>query len=189
MPAANAIRRASGVPDGHDGDDAEESGRRGTAREENGRLPAPVDELSEQWPADAERHGVRRRDEARGGERAGQVNGVDEQSDAEHHERHARDDRDGQEAPRAGCGCESFHDPDGAGELGHIPDPQIALNPIPVVAPWSRLGYSRRLRTSMPDVLTTGSVVAGYRVVRLIGRGATGAVYLAEDAAGRARSR
>src|SRR4051794_1004756 len=36
----------------------------------------------------------------------------------------------------------------------------------------------------MPDVLTTGSVVAGYRVVRLIGRGATGAVYLAEDPAG-----
>src|ERR1700710_447027 len=36
----------------------------------------------------------------------------------------------------------------------------------------------------MPDVLTTGSVVAGHRIVRLIGRGATGAVYLAEDAAG-----
>src|SRR4051812_9216833 len=33
----------------------------------------------------------------------------------------------------------------------------------------------------MPDVLMTGSVVAGYQVVRLIGRGATGAVYLAED--------
>ena len=37
----------------------------------------------------------------------------------------------------------------------------------------------------MAEVLTTGSVVAGYRVVRLIGRGATGAVYLAEDADGR----
>ena len=34
----------------------------------------------------------------------------------------------------------------------------------------------------MPDVLETGSVVAGYRIARLIGRGATGAVYLAEDA-------
>jgi ABC-type transport system substrate-binding protein/predicted Ser/Thr protein kinase len=34
----------------------------------------------------------------------------------------------------------------------------------------------------MPDVLETGSVVAGYRVSRLLGRGATGAVYLAEDA-------
>lgn len=33
----------------------------------------------------------------------------------------------------------------------------------------------------MPDVLTTGSVVAGYRIVRLIGRGATGGVYLADD--------
>jgi serine/threonine protein kinase len=37
----------------------------------------------------------------------------------------------------------------------------------------------------MPDVLTTGSVVAGYRVERLIGRGATGDVYLAADAKGR----
>ena len=36
----------------------------------------------------------------------------------------------------------------------------------------------------MPDVLTTGSVVAGYRIARLIGRGATGAVYLAEDPEG-----
>ena len=36
----------------------------------------------------------------------------------------------------------------------------------------------------MPDVLTTGSVVAGYRIARLIGRGATGGVYLAEDADG-----
>ena len=36
----------------------------------------------------------------------------------------------------------------------------------------------------MPDVLTTGSVVAGYRIARLIGRGATGAVYLADDAQG-----
>ena len=36
----------------------------------------------------------------------------------------------------------------------------------------------------MPDVLTTGSVVAGYRIARLIGRGATGAVYLAEDPQG-----
>jgi ABC-type transport system substrate-binding protein/tRNA A-37 threonylcarbamoyl transferase component Bud32 len=36
----------------------------------------------------------------------------------------------------------------------------------------------------MPDVLTTGSVVAGYRIARLIGRGATGAVYLAEDGEG-----
>ena len=37
---------------------------------------------------------------------------------------------------------------------------------------------------AMPDVLTTGSVVAGYRIARLIGRGATGSVYLAEDAEG-----
>ena len=36
----------------------------------------------------------------------------------------------------------------------------------------------------MPDVLETGSVVAGYRIARLIGRGATGAVYLAADAEG-----
>ena len=36
----------------------------------------------------------------------------------------------------------------------------------------------------MPDVPTTGSVVAGYRIAHLIGRGATGAVYLAEDAEG-----
>jgi serine/threonine protein kinase len=36
----------------------------------------------------------------------------------------------------------------------------------------------------MPDVLGTGSVVAGYRVVRLIGRGATGAVYLAAEPSG-----
>jgi serine/threonine protein kinase len=33
----------------------------------------------------------------------------------------------------------------------------------------------------MPDVLETGSIVAGYRIARLIARGATGAVYLAED--------
>ena len=33
--------------------------------------------------------------------------------------------------------------------------------------------------------LSTGSVLAGYTVSRLIGRGATGAVYLAEDADGR----
>ena len=37
----------------------------------------------------------------------------------------------------------------------------------------------------MPVALTTGSVVAGYRILRLIGRGATGAVYLAADADGR----
>src|SRR3954453_19031615 len=37
----------------------------------------------------------------------------------------------------------------------------------------------------MSVALATGSVVAGYRVSRLIGRGATGAVYLAEDAEGR----
>ena len=36
----------------------------------------------------------------------------------------------------------------------------------------------------MPDVLETGSVVAGYRIVRLLGRGATGAVYLAVDPEG-----
>lgn len=36
----------------------------------------------------------------------------------------------------------------------------------------------------MSDVLTTGSVVAGYRIARLIGGGATGAVYLAEGAGG-----
>ena len=36
----------------------------------------------------------------------------------------------------------------------------------------------------MSGVLTTGSIVAGYRIERLIGQGATGAVYLAEDAAG-----
>ena len=43
---------------------------------------------------------------------------------------------------------------------------------------------ARRLRGAMPDVLETGSVVAGYRIARLIGRGATGAVYLAADAEG-----
>ena len=37
----------------------------------------------------------------------------------------------------------------------------------------------------MAASLTTGSVVAGYRISRLIGRGATGAVYLAVDADGR----
>ncbi|MDX6571384.1 MAG: hypothetical protein QOC86_540, partial [Gaiellales bacterium] len=37
----------------------------------------------------------------------------------------------------------------------------------------------------MPDQLATGSTVAGYRISRLIGRGATGAVYLAEAADGR----
>ena len=37
----------------------------------------------------------------------------------------------------------------------------------------------------MPDLLAPGSVVAGYRISCLIGRGATGAVYLAEDAEGR----
>ena len=36
----------------------------------------------------------------------------------------------------------------------------------------------------MSIALETGSVVAGYRISRLIGRGATGAVYLAEDADG-----
>jgi serine/threonine-protein kinase len=37
----------------------------------------------------------------------------------------------------------------------------------------------------MSGLLTTGSIVAGYRISRLIGRGATGAVYVAEDSHGR----
>ena len=50
--------------------------------------------------------------------------------------------------------------------------------------PWIARPAPRRLRGAMPDVLETGSVVAGYRIARLIGRGATGAVYLAADAEG-----
>ena len=37
----------------------------------------------------------------------------------------------------------------------------------------------------MSTALTSGSVVAGFRISRLIGKGAAGAVYLAEDADGR----
>ena len=37
----------------------------------------------------------------------------------------------------------------------------------------------------MPTALTSGSIVAGFRIVRLIGQGAGGTVYLATDADGR----
>ena len=38
----------------------------------------------------------------------------------------------------------------------------------------------------MPHALAPGSEIAGYRVVSLLGEGATGAVHLARDAGGRA---
>ena len=56
----------------------------------------------EQRPADAERDRVGAADRAGGGERAGQVLGVDQQPDAEHRQRQAGDDREDEHAASAG---------------------------------------------------------------------------------------
>ncbi len=62
----------------------------------------PVDELPEQWPADAERDRVDAGDHAGRGERAGQVLGMDQQPNAEHLQRQPREDRGAEQAPEAG---------------------------------------------------------------------------------------
>jgi hypothetical protein len=81
--------------------------RKGCARDQRAgqqdlRLPAAIDQPAEQRAADAERDRERARDDPGRRERAGQVAHVDQQRDAEHGHRQARDDRDAGEAQDAG---------------------------------------------------------------------------------------
>ena len=88
---------------GQRGDGAEQRGGHRGAGEQHGRLAAAIDERAEQRAADPQRERVGARDQAGGRERPGQVPGVDEQGDAEHRQRQARDDRHGEEAKGAGA--------------------------------------------------------------------------------------
>ena len=76
---ASATSATSGAPAGS----AAVAGERGAgdqrAGQQDRRLPAAIDEPAEQRAADAERHREGARDDAGGGERAGQVSHVDEQ--------------------------------------------------------------------------------------------------------------
>jgi hypothetical protein len=100
--AASATSDRSGARAGSAAIAASAAPATSAARHQDRRLPAAVDQPAEQRPADAERHGEGARDDAGRGERAGQVRGVDEQADAEHGHRQARDDRDDIEAQSAG---------------------------------------------------------------------------------------
>ena len=81
--------------------DQQRSGHGGAGQQHRG-LSTPVDELPEQWPADADRDRVDAGDHASRGERAGQVLGMDQQPDAEHRQRQPREDRGDEQASYAG---------------------------------------------------------------------------------------
>ena len=99
---ASATSSATGAPAGSAAVPARAAPATSALGEQDLRLPAAIDQPAEQRPADAERHGEGARDDAGRRERAGQVAHVDEQRDAEHGHRQARDDRDGGEAQGAG---------------------------------------------------------------------------------------
>ena len=85
----------------HRDHDQQHSGRGGAGQQHRG-LSTPVDEPPEQRPADADRDRVDAGHRSSRGERAGQVPGMDQQSDAEHRQRQPREDRGGEQASYTG---------------------------------------------------------------------------------------
>ena len=111
---------------------AEHETRRNRAPGKHARLPAAIDDGPEQRSADAERHGIGAGHHAGCGERARQVLGVHEQSDAEHGQRQPGHDRDEEEAAGAGSRGERVHGGDATVGLVHAEDPVSRLWTRPV---------------------------------------------------------
>jgi hypothetical protein len=120
-PARQRHQQQQRSTHGQHRDEAEQHGGRSTTRHEHRRLPASIHHATEQRATDPERDGVDAGHEAGGAERPGEVLGVDEQADAEHRQREAGDDRDGEEAARVGGGG---HVVDPAPQLVYSPDPE-----------------------------------------------------------------
>ena len=121
-----------GGSDGQRGDCTQQRAGRASAHHEHARLPATVDELAEQRPADPERHGVHAGDDARRRIGAREVDRVNQERDGEHRQREAGDDRDDEDAQRAGARGQRFHEPDPRHALVSEEDPVSAVNMRPV---------------------------------------------------------
>ena len=105
ITVASATSADSGASLGSSGDRDEAGAGHERAGQQDGGLPAAVDEPAQRGPAGALGDGERARDEAGGGERAGELLDVDEHADREHRQRQAGDDRGGEDR----CGGDGGH--------------------------------------------------------------------------------